>query len=60
MDSGSKDTAELEEKLKGKVSLTTKRNTQSAEIEKRLSASRKERIAGDSLRAGEEMLFVDS
>ena len=60
MDSGSEDTAELEEKLKDKVSLTTKRNTQSAEIEKRLSASRKEWIAGDSLRAGEEMLFVDS
>ena len=56
MDSGSEDTAELEEKLKGKVSLTTKRNI---EIEKRLSASRKERIARDSLCAGEEMLFID-
>ena len=41
---------------KGKVSLTTKRNTESIEIEKRL----KKGIAGDFLRAGEEMLFVNS
>ena len=49
MDSGSKDTAELKEKLKGKVSLTMKRNTENIEIEKRLSASRKEQISEDSL-----------
>ena len=60
MDSGSKDTAELEEKLKGKVSLMTKKNTESIEIEKRLSASRKEQISGNFLCASKKMLFVDS
>ena len=59
MDSGSKDTAELKEKLEGKVSLTTKRNTESVEIEKRLSEAGLE-IAGDFLCASEEMLFIDS
>ena len=41
---------------KGKVSLMTKRNTESVEIEKRL----KKGIAGDFLCTDEEMLFVDS
>ena len=49
MDSGSKDSTELEEQLKGQVSLTMKRKTESIEIEKRLSASWKEQISGDSL-----------
>ena len=51
MDSGSKDTAELKEKLKGKVSLTTKRNTESIEIEKWLSAAGKSRFP-ETLTAG--------
>ena len=41
---------------KGEVSLMTKRNTESIEIEKWL----KKEIAGDFLRAGEEMLFINS
>ena len=52
MDSGGEDTTEE----KGKVSLMMKRNTESIEIEKQL----KKEIARGLLRAGEEMLFINS
>ena len=58
MDSGTEDTAELEEKLEDKVSLMMKRNAERLEIEKWLGVARKRLL--ETLRAGEEMLFVDS
>ena len=48
--------ARISLRRKGIVSLMTKRNTESKEIEKRL----KKEIAGDFLQAGKEMLFINS